>query len=79
MVRRLAAVPMMRFGAMIMVLLAVSDFEHQFIKGFASLNLNAGLTLLLLAFVGPQLTRFIGADRAPARPAGRAPVGVVAP
>jgi hypothetical protein len=65
-VRRLAAVPLMRYGAMIMVLLAVSDFEHQFIKGFASLNLNAGVTLLLLAVIGPQLTRFIGATQVPA-------------
>lgn len=78
-VRRLAAVPAMRFGALIMVLLAVSDFEHQFIKGFASLNLNAVVTLGLLFVLGPQLRRLVGRERDPvARPTPE-PMGEVTP
>ena len=69
-VRAFAAVPMMRFGAMTVVLLAVADFEHQFIKGFAALNLNAAVTLILLSVLGPQLTRVMRVEKAAApRPA----------
>ena len=56
-VRRLVAVPLLSAGALVVVLLAVADFEHQFIKGFAALNLNAAVTLVLMALVAPQLTR----------------------
>jgi hypothetical protein len=56
-VRHFAAMPVMRFGAMIVVLLAVADFEHQFIKGFATLNLNAAVTLVLIWVLRPHLSR----------------------
>jgi hypothetical protein len=58
-VRRFAAIPAMRAGAMVVVLLAVSDFEHQFIKGFAALNLNALVTLGLMFALRPHLSRLL--------------------
>jgi hypothetical protein len=58
-VRRFASVPLLRAGATVVVLLAVADFEHQFIKGFAAINLNAAVTLLLMAGLGSQLTRLM--------------------
>jgi hypothetical protein len=64
-VRRFASVPIMRAGALVVVLLAVADFEHQFIKGFAALNLNAAVTLVLMALIGPQLTRIMRITRKP--------------
>jgi len=67
-VRAWAAVPIMRFGALTVVLLAVADFEHQFIKGFAALNLNAAVTLALLFVLGPHLQRWIGVSRPAATP-----------
>ena len=56
-VRRFTPLPALRFGAMTMVLLAVADFEHQFVKGFAALNLNATITLGLLIVLTPFLRR----------------------
>lgn len=76
-VRRFAAVPLLRAGALVVVLLAVADFEHQFIKGFAALNLNAAVTLALMAIVGPQLTRLMRIGPKPA-PGVRTPAEVVA-
>jgi hypothetical protein len=72
-VRRFAAVPMMRFGAMTVVLLAVADFEHQFIKGFAAINLNAGVTLLLLLVLRPHLVRLVGQPQSTAPGAAGVP------
>lgn len=74
-VRRFAAVPALRFAAMTTVLLAVSDFEQQFVKGFAALNLNVIVTLLLLFALRPWLLRLTASAVAPAtavRPAGAA-------
>jgi hypothetical protein len=63
-------IPALRFAALTVVLLAVSDFEQQFIKGFAALNLNAAMTLCLLAvakpWVEPLLTRRDTTGKAPA-------------
>jgi hypothetical protein len=56
-VRRFTAVPALRFAAMTTVLLAVADFEQQFVKGFAALNLNVLVTLLLLFALRPWLLR----------------------
>jgi hypothetical protein len=39
------------------VLLAAADFEQQFVKGFAALNLNVLVTLLLLFALRPWLLR----------------------
>lgn len=63
--RRWSTVPALRFGALLVVLLAVSDFEHQFIKGFASLNLNAAVTLALLFGLRPVWRRLAGGEAAP--------------
>jgi hypothetical protein len=49
-----------------MVLLAVADFEHQFVKGFASLNLNAAITLGLLFVLTPFLRRLFSGEPAEA-------------
>jgi hypothetical protein len=59
-VRVLTPVPLMRFAALTVVLLAVADFEQQFIKGFAALNLNMLVTLVLLLVLRPWLVRAIG-------------------
>jgi len=75
-VRTWTAVPMMRAGAIVVVLLAVADFEHQFIKGFAALNLNAVVTLAMLAVIGPQMVRLLGLVSAEPRAATAAPVEV---
>jgi hypothetical protein len=56
-VRVLTPAPLLRFAAMTVVLLAVADFEQQFIKGFAALNLNAMVTLVLVRVVSPWVTR----------------------
>ena len=68
-VRRFAAVPAMRFAAITTVLLAVADFEQQFIKGFAALNLNALVTLALLLALRPWLLRVVGSTQTFAKPA----------
>ena len=65
-VRRFTPVPSMQFAAMTTVLLAVADFEQQFVKGFAALNLNVAVTLLLLFAFRPWLLRLT--TTAPARP-----------
>lgn len=76
-VRVWAAVPAMRFGTMVVVLLAVADFEHQFIKGFAGLNLNAIVMLGLLFVFRLPLSRLVRAEgpaaRRPAAAAAEAP------
>ena len=78
--RAWTAVPAMRFGAMVVVLLAVSDFEHQFIKGFASLNLNAAAMLSLMFIFRPLLAWLAGGQpAAAAKPAAASPVGASTP
>jgi len=59
-VQRFTAVPAMRFAALTTVLLGVADFEQQFIKGFAALNLNVLVTLALLMVLRPWLLRIGG-------------------
>jgi hypothetical protein len=49
------------------VALAVADFEHQFIKGFAALNTNVIVMLAALIVLRPWLARLLGT--APDRPA----------
>jgi hypothetical protein len=66
-VRRFTPAPALRFGAMTMVLLAVADFEHQFVKGFAALNLNALITLGLMVMLTPVLRRLFARASSPAR------------
>jgi hypothetical protein len=79
-VRRFTPIPALRFGAMTMVLLAVADFEHQFVKGFASLNLNATITLGLLFLFSPFLRRLFREPSEKAGVAGPVPaVGAPAP
>ena len=75
-VRAWTTVPMMRAGAIVVVLLAVADFEHQFIKGFAALNLNAVVTLAMLAVIGPQMVRLLRLGASAPTPAPAAPVEV---
>lgn len=62
-VRLLTPAPVLRFAALTVVLLAVADFEQQFIKGFAALNLNAMVTLVLVRIASPW---FIRATQPPA-------------
>ena len=66
MVRVLTPAPILRFAAMTVVLLAVADFEQQFIKGFAALNLNAMVTLVLVRVASPWVMR--SAQQTPAPP-----------
>ena len=77
-VRRLVAVPLLGAGALVVVLLAVADFEHQFIKGFAALNLNAVVTLALMAVIAPQLTRLMRIAPSGASPSTPAPAEAAA-
>lgn len=63
-VRRFTPVPALRFAAMTTVLLAVADFEQQFVKGFAALNLNVLVTLLLLFALRPWLLRITASTAA---------------
>jgi hypothetical protein len=67
MVRVLTPAPILRFAAMTVVLLAVADFEQQFIKGFAALNLNAMVTLVLVRVASPWVMR--SAQQTPVPPA----------
>jgi hypothetical protein len=57
----------LRFGAMTVVALAVADFEHQFIKGFAALNTNVIVMLAALLILRPWLARLLAVN-APPRP-----------
>jgi hypothetical protein len=45
-------------------LLGVADFEQQFIKGFAALNLNVIVTLVLVFALKPWLQRLTGTQPA---------------
>ena len=63
---RYVPVAAVRFGAVTVVALAVADFEHQFIKGFAALNTNVIVMLAALVILRPWLMRLLGT--APARP-----------
>ena len=72
-VRVLTPAPLLQFAALTVVLLAVADFEQQFIKGFAALNLNAMVTLVLVRVASPWVTRMARPTSvAPADPAGDA-------
>ena len=65
-VRRWTAVPALAFASVTTVLLGVADFEQQFIKGFAGLNLNAIVTLVLVFALRPWLLKVVGSQ--PGRP-----------
>lgn len=71
-VRRWVAVPAVGFAAMTAVLLGVADFEQQFIKGFAGLNLNAVVTLALVFLFRPWLLRLTSAGQSATGPARKA-------
>jgi hypothetical protein len=73
-VRRLTAVPALRFAVVTTVLLGVADFEQQFIKGFAALNLNVIVTLVLVFALKPWLQRLTGTQ--PAAGDRRSPAAV---
>lgn len=53
-------VPFLRFGVLVVTFLSVADFEQQFIKGFAALNLNVIIMLAILHVAGPWLARVVG-------------------
>jgi len=72
-VRIFDPVPVFRPGLLIVSMLVVADFEHQFIKGFAALNASVGLLLTLLFVLRPWLTRALGLT-ASAADAGPRPV-----
>jgi hypothetical protein len=58
-VSRYTAVPLLRIGTVTVTALAVADFEHQFIKGFAALNTNVVVLLAVLLVLRPWLTRLL--------------------
>ena len=62
--RWLNPVPALQCGVLIVALLTVSDFEHQFMKGFAALNASVVFMLLVLFVIGPWLRRFLQIERA---------------
>ena len=62
---RFVPVAALRFGAVTVVALAVADFEHQFIKGFAALNTNVIVMLAALVLLRPWLMRLLGIDPPP--------------
>jgi len=76
--RRLNPMPVFHHGVLIVVILTVVDFEHQFIKGFAAINASVVFTLALLFLGRPWLTRVLDVSdsgAADAEPApGRTPV-----
>jgi len=57
--RRLNPVPALHVGVLIVVILIVVDFEHQFIKGFAAINASVFFTLVLLLLAKPWLTNVL--------------------
>jgi len=76
-VNRFTAVPALRFAALTTVLLAVADFEQQFVKGFAALNLNVLVTLFLMFALRPWLLRITAS--APDRASVPTPRAIEAP
>ena len=70
-VARYTAVPLLRVGTVTVTALAVADFEHQFIKGFAALNTNVLVLLVVLLLLRPWLLRILR----PGDPAGSVEVG----
>ena len=61
--RMLNPVPALGGGVLIVALLTVSDFEHQFMKGFAALNASVVFMLALLFVLRPWLERSLGVTR----------------
>ncbi|HUF47143.1 MAG TPA: hypothetical protein VMM93_04945 [Vicinamibacterales bacterium] len=59
-IRFVNPMPALRSGLLIVAMLVVADFEHQFIKGFAALNASVLFLLLLTAVLKPVLTRTLG-------------------
>lgn len=57
---RRVPVPFLRFGVLVVAFLSVADFEQQFIKGFAALNLNVLMMLAVVHAGGPWLSRVLG-------------------
>jgi hypothetical protein len=51
-------------GALVVVLLPVASFEHQFIKGFAAINIGFLVVVGLSYFGGPWLKRLLEIDNA---------------
>ena len=58
--RSRVSVPFLRFGVLVVAFLSVADFEQQFIKGFAALNLNVLMMLVVVHVAGPWLSRVLG-------------------
>lgn len=53
-------VPVLGAGVLIVALLTVSDFEHQFVKGFAAINASVVFMLAVLFALRPWLVRSLG-------------------
>lgn len=58
-VRLLVSTPALVDGTLVMVLLPCMLFEHQFIKGFGSLNMGFAVSVGLAMLVGPSLMRLL--------------------
>jgi hypothetical protein len=57
--RRLNRMPVLHAGLLVVAMLAVADFEHQFVKGFAALNASVGFMLVLIFVLRPLLVRLL--------------------
>jgi hypothetical protein len=57
--RALTPVPALYPGVLIVAMLNVADFEHQFMKGLAALNASVAFTIVLLLVLRPWLVRLL--------------------
>ncbi len=61
-VRRIVRLPLLVDGALVVVLIPTLMFEHQFVRGFGSLNIGLAVTVLLASAVTPTLRRILTAE-----------------
>jgi hypothetical protein len=61
--RRFVFVPLLVPGALVILLLSVMPFEHQFVKGFGALNMGFAVTIILATLAAPALRRILSHDR----------------
>jgi hypothetical protein len=57
--RRLNRMPILHAGMLIVAMLTIADFEHQFVKGFAAINASVGFMLVLVFALRPWLSRLL--------------------
>jgi hypothetical protein len=62
--RAIVRLPILTDGAIVVVLMATLAFEHQFVRGFGSLNIGFAVTALLALVLTPTLRRILFSDPA---------------